>query len=306
MWAALSVVYVVWGSTYLAIRVAIETLPPLLMAGARFLIAGGLLYAFAIRAGDRAGDRPTASQWRAATIVGGCLLLGGNGFVVLAEQHITSSIAALLVAMVPLWMAVFGFAFYRERLTPAAIAGLLIGFGGVGVLVNPSGASRVDPLGVVMLVGATTLWSIGSLYARRAPMPSRTGVATGMQMLAGGALLTVVGLARGELARVDLGAVSADSALAWGYLVVFGSLAAFSAYAWVLRVARTSIVATYAFVNPVVAVFLGWLILSEPITPRTLIAGAVIVVGVALIVTARAATPATAEPTATPADAEPR
>jgi drug/metabolite transporter (DMT)-like permease len=305
IWGALVVVYLVWGSTYLAIRVAVRTTPPLLMASVRFLIAGGALYLVAIRRGDRSGDRPTWSQWRAATIIGGSLLLGGNGLVVIAEQRVTSSVAALLVAMVPLWMAVIGFAVYRERLSWPAVGGLVVGFAGVGVLVRPQGAARVDPAGVLMLVGATLSWAAGSLYARRAPLPKRPLVATAMEMIAGGVLLGVVGLARGELSSFHPGRVTAESLLAVGYLIVFGSLAGFTAYAWLIRVARTSIVSTYAYVNPIVAVFLGWTILNEPIAGRTLIAGLIIVIGVALIVTARAAAPGGVEPAGSPPDMPP-
>lgn len=299
VWLALASVYVIWGSTYLAIRVAIRTLPPMLMASARFLVAGGVLYALTIRRGERALDRPNGRQWIAATIIGGTLLLGGNGGVVVAEQHISSGIAALLVATVPLWMAVIGWAVYKDRLTWPAIFGLGVGFLGLVILVGirfdgwrpafPSGAGRIEPLGVGLLMIATFSWAIGSLYSRRAPLPARPLVGTGMEMIAGGILLGIAGLARGELGAFEPSRVSWESALATAYLVVFGSLVAFSAYVWLLRVTRTSIVSTYAYVNPVVAVLLGWAMLGEPITVRTLIAGAVIVLGVALIVTARSA-----------------
>jgi drug/metabolite transporter (DMT)-like permease len=285
-WAALVSVYLIWGSTYLAIRVAVRTLPPMLMASVRFLVAGGLLYAFTIRRGDREGDRPSRAQWIAAGIIGASLLLGGNGLVVVAEQHIGSGIAALLVATVPLWLALFARIAYGERLSPAAVAGLLVGFGGLIVLVGARG--HVDPLGAALMIGATLSWAAGSLYARRAPLPSRPLVGTAMEMLAGGVLLGIVGLVRGELGDFQPGRVEATGVLALVYLIVFGALVAFSAYVWCLRVMRTSVVSTYAYVNPVVAVFLGSILLDEPITARTLFAGAVIVAGVALIVTAKA------------------
>lgn len=288
IWIALCAVYVIWGSTYLAIRVAIETLPPLLMASVRFLVAGGLLYAWAIRRGRAAADRPGRRQWGAAAVVGGALLLGGNGGVVLAEQRISSGLAALLVSTVLLWMALVGWIFFRERLPGVAVAGLVIGFAGTALLVGPSdGARGTDLVGSLLVVGAALSWAAGSLYARSASLPRRPMVATSMEMLCGGALLGITGLLRGELAQVDLGAVSARSALALGYLIVFGALAGFSAYRWLLGVTRTSLVSTYAYVNPVVAVFLGWLILNEPVTPRTIAGGAIVVIAVALIVTAR-------------------
>jgi drug/metabolite transporter (DMT)-like permease len=305
IWGALTVVYLVWGSTYLAIRVAIRTLPPLLMASIRFLIAGGALYAIAIRRGDRAGDRPGFKQWRAATIVGGTLLLGGNGMVAIAEQHVVSSVTALLIAMVPLWMAIIGFAVYRERLTWPAVAGLMIGFGGLVIMLRPSGQGHINGLGAALLVVATLSWASGSLYSRRAPLPTRPLVSTAMEMIAGGVLLGIVGLARGEASAFHPSHVSLESVLAVVYLIMFGSLAAFTAYAWLLRTARTSLVSTYAYVNPIVAVVLGWAILGEHVGARTLIAGAIIVVGVALIVSARAAEPTTADPIGSPADSPP-
>lgn len=291
IWAALGAVYVVWGSTYLAIRVAVETLPPLLMASVRFLIAGGALYLWAIRRGERTGDRPTPRQWRAAAVIGTALLLGGNGGVVLAEQRVPSGIAALLVATVPLWMVLLARIGLKERVSWQETLGLAIGFGGLALLVQPSNGGGFDLVGVGLLMFASLSWAAGSLYARKAPMPARSLVATAMQMLAGGVALGLAGLLRGEAAQVDVGRASMESLLGVGYLIVFGSLVGFSAYAWLLRVARTSLVSTYAYVNPIVAVLLGWAVLGEPVTVRTLVAGAIIVVAVALIVTARAARP---------------
>jgi drug/metabolite transporter (DMT)-like permease len=288
IWAALITVYVVWGSTYLAIAVAIETLPPLLMAAVRFLIAGALLYVWAIRRGDRRSDRPTRAQWGAAAIVGTLLLLGGNGLVVLAERTVPSGIAALLVATVPLWMVLIGRTVLRERVTWLEAAGVLIGFGGIVLLVQPAGGEPIVLSGAFLLVAASLSWAAGSMYARRAPLPSRPLVGTAMQMLAGGVALLLAGIARGELAQIHPSEFSLASLLGLAYLIVFGSWLGFSAYTWLLRVTRTSLAATYAYVNPVVAVLLGWMFLREPITVRTVIAGAVIVVAVALIVSARA------------------
>jgi drug/metabolite transporter (DMT)-like permease len=287
IWGALTLVYLAWGGTYLAIRVAIETLPPLLMASTRFLVAGALLYLWAVRRGDREGDRPTGRQWLAASIIGSALLLGGNGLVTLAEQHVASGIAALLVATVPLWMVMLARLVLHERVGLLEWAGVVIGFGGVALLAWPSGPQRVDALGAAMVVLASISWAAGSLYARRASMPRRPLVGVAMQMLAGGVGLGIVGLIRGEAAQIQPESFSLESLLGLGYLIVFGSWVAFSAYVWLLRVTRTSLVSTYAYVNPIVAVVLGWLILSEPVTIRTLVAGLVILVGVALIVSAR-------------------
>lgn len=284
--ANLATVYVVWGSTYLAIKVAIAGIPALLMAGARFLVAGVLLYAWAIRRGDRVGDRPTLRQWREAAVLGALMLVGGNGLVTVAEEHIDSGIAALLVGMVPLWMAVLDRALWGARLTRMAVVGLVIGFVGVAVLVDPTGATVHVPSALLVAVG-TVSWAYGSLRSRTADLPARPLVATAMEMLTAAALFLVLGAARGEIARLDLGAVTFDSAAAWGYLVVFGSVLAFSAYVWLLRNAPAPVVATYAYVNPVIAVLLGALLLHEAVTPRTLAAGATIVAAVALIVRSR-------------------
>jgi drug/metabolite transporter (DMT)-like permease len=289
VWGALGVVYVVWGSTYLAIRVAIETLPPMLMASFRFLAAGSILYAFAIRRGDREGDPPGLPQWRASAIVGTLLFLGGNGGVVWAEQHIPSGIAALIVATVPLWMALIAFVALRERLRGVAVAGLVVGFAGTALLIRPSGSGGTDLLGTLAVVGASLSWSIGSLYARRAPLPKRPLVSAGMQLLCGGAVMGVVGIVGGELGRVEPSQFSRSSVLALAYLVVFGTLLAFPCYAWLLQSAPTSLVSTYAYVNPVVAVLLGWAFANERVEPLTIVAGGIIVVAVAMIVSAKQA-----------------
>jgi drug/metabolite transporter (DMT)-like permease len=287
VWAALAVVYVVWGSTYLAIRVTIETLPPMLSASLRFLVAGSLLYTFAIRRGDRETDRPGWPQWRSAAIVGGLLFLGGNGGVVWAEQRIPSGIAALVVATVPLWMALIGFVALRERLPRIAVAGLVVGFAGTALLIRPTGEGGVDTVGALVVVGGSLCWAIGSLYSRRAPLPARPLVSASMQLLCGGAILGVVGVAGGEFGRIEPSAFSRSSVLALCYLIVFGTLAAFPCYTWLLRSAPTSVVSTYAYVNPVVAVALGWAFADEHVEPITIVAGAIIVTAVAMIVTAR-------------------
>ncbi len=305
VWTALATVYVVWGSTYLAIRYAIGAdtgergLPPLLMAALRFGFAGTLMYAWAVRrpAHDGRPDPVGWRQWRAATIVGGALLLGGNGLVTLAENRgLDSGIAAVLVATTPLWVALIARLRGDERLPPTGLAGLVLGFLGVAVLFSAGTSRAVDTVGAGMVLLAALAWGSGSYYSRHAPVPRRPLVMTGMQMLTGAVLLGIVGLARGEWSDLRLADVGSKAWVAFGYLVVFGSMVAFTAYAWLLQNARLSLVTTYAYVNPVVAVVLGTAFLSEPLTVRTLVAAGVIVLGVALIVTARQrALPRTAE-----------
>jgi drug/metabolite transporter (DMT)-like permease len=279
---ALATVYLVWGSTYLAIRVTDRTMPPLLMSSARFLIAGAALYAFA----SRGRARPTLQQWGAAAIVGAALLLVGNGGVAWAETRLESGLAALIVAIIPLWVALLDRAFFGRRLSPAAIVGLTIGFAGVALLVRPGGGA--DVVAAVALVFSTSAWAAGSLYARGAPLPNSPLLAAAMQMLTASLFLGVAGLAAGETKGIHADSFSPKPVIAFVYLVLVGSLIAFSAYAWLLKNVRISVVSTYAFVNPVVAVALGALFLNEAIGWTTVLAGAAIVVAVVLIVTARA------------------
>jgi len=299
IWSALATVYVIWGSTYLAIREAVLTLPPLLMASVRFVVAGALLFAWAIRRGDHEGDRPGWPEWRSAFIVGSLLLLVGNGGVVLAERSVPTGIAALVIATIPLWMAVIDRVFFGQRLAPQAIVGLVLGFGGLAVLVGGTGSGKLDLVGMVILLTAALGWAIGSMYSRSARLPNRPLVATAMEMLAGGVALAVAGALHGEFGRIHPERFSTASLLGLAYLIVFGSWVAFSAYIWLLRSAPISLVSTYAYVNPVVAVFLGWAFLSERITSRTVVAGAVILAAVALILSARKIPPGD------PADAAP-
>ena len=278
-WAFLATLYVVWGSTYLGIMLAIRTMPPFLMSSARFLVAGAFLVALS-------PGRPSLRQWIAAGIAGGALLTVGNGGITWAEQRVDSGVAALLVATMPLWLALFDRLVFGRRLSPAAIAGLLVGLGGVALLVSPGG-DGTDVVGALACVSSAAAWAAGSLYSRNAPLPSQPALASGMNMLAGGALLAVAGLATGEAGHVHLSQVSTESLLAFGYLVAIGSVVAFSAFHWLLKNAPTSIVTTYAYVNPVVAVLLGAAFLGEPLTLRTLLAGLAIVASVVLIVGAR-------------------
>jgi drug/metabolite transporter (DMT)-like permease len=287
IWAALLALYVVWGSTYLAIRVAVDTLPPFLMAGVRHLVAGIVLYAFAIRRGDRVGDRPTRAGWRAAVVVGGALLLGGNGGVVWAEQYVSSGLAALFVSTLPIWMALLDRVFYGQPIVPRVLAGLVLGFGGVALLVGRVETGGAEPWSALVLLGASLAWASGSLYARTAPLPRRPMVGTAMQMLAGSVWLLAASLVAGEPARVQADMFTPQAVFAVVYLTFVGSLIGFTAYIWLLGVAPVSLVSTYAYVNPVVAVLLGWVVLDEPITSRLVVAGAAIVLAVALIASVR-------------------
>ncbi len=286
--AAFAAVYLVWGSTYLAIRFAVETLPVLLYAGVRFVVAGAILYAV-VRA--RGGPRPSRADWRDAAIVGGLLLLVGNGGVSIAEQTVPSGIAAVLVATVPLWMVLLHWWPGGVRPTWPLAAAIAVGLIGVALLVGPAdlaGGGRVDPFGAVVLVLASLGWAAGSLYSRRATVPSGALLATGMQQLAGGVLLLAGGALAGELGSLHPESFSMRSLLSLAYLIAFGSLLGFTAYIWLLGHVAPALVSTYAYVNPVVAVFLGAALAAEPITPRTLIASAIIVGAVAIITTEQA------------------
>nr|WP_280697719.1 EamA family transporter [Kitasatospora sp. GP82] len=282
-WAALGIVYIVWGSTYLAIRIAVETMPPFFSAAARFIGAGLLLATLlALRQGPSA-LRVTKRRLGSAVLVGVLLLLGGNGLVVLAEQSVPSGLAALLVAAVPLWVVLLRRASGRHT-SGATIAGVLVGLVGLGVLTAPGLSGEVGLGGLLTVIGATLSWSTGSFLAGRLPMPRNAFAASAYEMLAGGLCCLLVSAAKGELHSLDLAAVSTHSWLALGYLILFGSVVAFSAYAWLLQSAPLPLVATYAYVNPVVAVFLGWLVLAEPLSWPIVLGGAIVVGGVFLVV----------------------
>ena len=286
--AAFAAVYLIWGSTYLAILFAIETIPPFFMAAMRFLTAGVLLYVWQR---SRGGPKPEPVHWRTAFILGGLLLVGGNGSVVWAEQFVPSGLAALLVATEPLWIVMLVWLLGKEKLTGRIVVGLLMGFAGVAVLVGPgrlAGGDRVDPVGALVLMFAALSWATGSLYSREAPQPSSQQLASAITMLAGGLLFLVVSAITGEFARVDIAAISLKSALATLYLAIFGSLVAFSAYLWLMKATTPARASTYAYVNPVVAVILGWLLAAEPLTPRVMIAATIVVSSVALIVSKQA------------------
>jgi drug/metabolite transporter (DMT)-like permease len=282
---AFAIIYVIWGSTYLAIRFAIETLPPFLMAGARFLIAGAVLYAWS-RWIARA-EAPTRAHWRSAGIVGLALLLGGNGLVVWSQFRIPSGVAALLVGAVPCCMVIIDWLRPGgSRPSAQVVLGLVLGIAGLFFLIGPDslmGGGRIDLLGTAVIMIGCFSWAAGSIYSRHGTLPRSPFLSTAMQMLVGGAGLLVVGMLHGELAGIDASGFSARSIGGWAYLIVFGSIVAFTAYVWLLRVSTPARVSTYAYVNPIVAVLLGWALADEALTVRMLIAAAVIVSGVALI-----------------------
>ena len=282
VWLALGIVYVVWGSTYLAIAIAVQTLPPLFYSGVRFAIAGLILAGWlALRGVDL---RISRRELGGAAAVGMLMLAGGNGLVSLAERTVPSGVAALIVASIPLWIVVYRM-IAGERVGRDLLAGVLLGLVGVAVLVVPGGLNgTVDPVGALMLFGATLSWALGTFLSPRLETPRNALVSTAYQMLAGGVVLLVAAVGNGEVAQLDPATFSARSLIAFAYLVVFGSLVAYTAYTWLLQNASVSLVSTYAFVNPVVAVVLGALILSEPITPTIVVGAAVIVVAVAFIV----------------------
>lgn len=275
---ALLLIYVIWGSTYLAVRYALETLPVFGMAGVRFCIAGAVLIGWAK---FRGAPWPTAKNLAATSVIGGAMFLGGNGMVVYAEQTLTSSMTALLIAAVPMWMVLFEALVERRRPPTRRIVGLLIGVGGVALLVDPRGG--LDPRGVLAMAVSTVTWAGGSIYARRAPLPTSGPMAAGLEMFCGGSLLLVVAGLTGE----TFGHPSGRSLVAMAYLLVFGSIVAFSAYSWLLRETSSALASTYAFVNPGVAVLVGWAFAGEPVSARMLGAGGIVVIAVIAITTAR-------------------
>lgn len=279
---AFASLYIIWGSTYLAMRIAIETIPPFLMAGTRFLLAGLILVALAKANGSPA---PTRTQWRSALIIGTLLLLFGNGGVVWSEQFVASSIAALIVGAEPLWVVILDWARPGgTRPSPSVAVGLVLGFVGVALLIAPGGDNGgVDPLSAAVLMVAIIAWAVGSIYSRNANTPASPLMATGANMLAGSIGLLGAAWLTGEFGRLDVGAVSARSAVAWGYLIVFGAVCGFTAYIWLLKNTSIAAASTYAYVNPIVAVVLGWALGGETITARTMLAAAIIVAGVVMI-----------------------
>ncbi|NDJ77998.1 MAG: drug/metabolite exporter YedA [Chloroflexi bacterium] len=287
---AMGSVFFIWGSTYLGIRYAIESMPPFLMAGGRFLIAGLALIAWQRALG---APWPTRIHWRSATIIGALMLLGGNGGVTWAESmDVPSSLAALMIASVSIWVVILNWLFFRGTRPSGRLAiGLGAGLFGVALLAGPAdlltGQEPVNPVGTTILLFAALSWAFGSLYSRQAELPANPLLGTGIEMLMGGVVLFVVGSAAGEWGQLDLGAVTARSWLAFAYLTVFGSLVAFTAYIWLLRNVPPARAASYAYVSPVVAMFLGWALANETITTRMLVAAAIIISSVVVITTYR-------------------
>jgi drug/metabolite transporter (DMT)-like permease len=285
LWIALLALYIIWGSTYLGIRFAVETIPPFMHGAVRFLISGLILFTWRRASGDPA---PTLRQWRSALVVGLLLLLGGNGILAWAEQRIPSGIAALLIGATPMFLVLV------ESLRPGGIKatwpqilGLIVGFGGISLLVSPAelvgSGHSFDLIGVAACLMASFLWSLGSIYSRSADVPESTLMFTGMEMLMGSLGLFVMSAAMGEFGQLNIAGISTRSLLGLLYLITFGSLGGFVAYGWLLRNAPISLVATYAYVNPIVAVFLGNLLAKEPLSGRILVAAAIIISAVALI-----------------------
>ncbi|GII53794.1 drug/metabolite exporter YedA [Planotetraspora thailandica] len=280
IWLALAAVYIVWGSTYLAIKIATESIPPLLSGGIRFVVASAVLGTAVLVRKGRQPYRISRRELGGAALVGLLLLTLGNGMVALAEQYISSGLAALLVASVPLWLILLRAAF-RDRPHVLTMAGVLVGFAGVAGL-SLGGGTSAKAVGIVVILLGSVAWSVGSFLSPRIPMPKDPFVASTVEMIAGGLGLLLLGGASGERLHID--EITGSSLLALAYLVAFGSLLAFTSYVWLLGNAPISLVSTYAYVNPVVAVGLGVLVLDEQVTRGMLVAGVLIVAGVALVV----------------------
>lgn len=287
IWAALFAIYVIWGSTYLAIRFAVETIPPFLTAASRFLLAGGVLLIFRLKSGD---PLPSLREWRGSAVLAAFLLVGGNGAVTWAEKSVPSGLTALMVSSSPLWMLLL------EALLPGghrpnrrAVTGVILGFGGILLLFWPGQGSllNINPAGALALVIAAISWSFGSVFSRQLELPSSPLMGTAAEMLSGGVILLLIGGLTGDFQRLHLSTVSLNSLLGLLYLTVFGSLLGFTAYTWLLRVAPTSLVSTYAYVNPVIALLLGVVIGNESLSPRSLLAAAIILGSVVLITASR-------------------
>jgi drug/metabolite transporter (DMT)-like permease len=280
VWLALATVYLVWGSTFVALAIAIRDLPPFLAMSVRHLVAGGVLLAFALPRGDRAGDRIGRRQIGAAFIFGGLLFVTGHGALAWSQQTVPAGVAALLVGTIPIWMALFDRVAFGKRLPGLAYAGIAVGFAGLAFLFDPFGEGSVDRRGALVIVVSAMCWAVGSLYSRGAPLPRRPLVSAGLASLCGGILLTLYSAVSGEVGEARW---TTDAILALAYLIVVGSFIGFTTYVWLLRAAPISLVSTYAYVNPIVAVALGALILGEDVTVQMAVAGAAVLVSVAVI-----------------------
>jgi drug/metabolite transporter (DMT)-like permease len=280
---AFAALYTIWGSTYLAIKFAVETIPPYLMSTARFVVSGVILYGISRWQGN---PRPSRREWRDGAIVGMLLLAGGNGAVGWAEQRVPSGITALLVASVPMWAVLIDWARPRGKRPSLVVAlGLAVGLAGVGILAAPefAGAVHGAALGATVLIIGSISWAAGSIYSRQGARPASALMSTALQMIGGSVFLFAIAAALGELSRFDAGAITLKSFLGWAYLVTFGALIGFTAYAYVLRETTPAKATTYAYVNPIVAVLLGWAFAGEPVTVRTIVAAGIILAGVAMI-----------------------
>jgi drug/metabolite transporter (DMT)-like permease len=288
MIVAFAAVYLIWGSTYLAIRYTIETIPPFLMGGLRFLLSGSIMYVWGKMTST---EQPTLEHWRSAGIVGILLFVGGNGALVWAEQYVPSGLAALLLASIPLMMVLLNTFWYgRQRITSRLAGGLMLGFVGMVLLITPGkllGNGHVDIIGAVVLLSGALSWSIGALYGRSVQLPKSLVLASGMEMLIAGVVLSIISLAIGEASAVSVTEISLKSLLSVFYLVVFGSIVGFTAFAWLLKNTSPARSSTYAYVNPIVAIIIGWAIGGEELTVRTMLAAAIIIGAVVMIITQR-------------------
>lgn len=282
---AFACVYIIWGSTYLGIRIAIEAMPPFFMAGSRFIISSLILYILASIKGE---NKIKAAHWKDSYIIGGCMLLGGNGGVVWAEQFVPSGLAALLVATVPIWMVMFDWLNpHGKRPTRRIISGIVLGFTGVAIMISPAeivGTKGINLFGALALLISTLSWAYGSIYSRRANLPKSKILTVSMEMFAGGTLLLLISVLAGEFKNLNFNDFTMRAVSAWVYLITFGSVIGFTAYIWLLDAAGPSRTSTYAYVNPVIAVFLGWIVLGEPLNIRILSAMLVIVLAVFFII----------------------
>ena len=280
VWLALATLYLVWGSTFIALAIAVRDLPPFLAMAVRHLVAGALLLAIALPRGDRSGDRIGRRQVGAAFVFGGLLFVTGHGALAWAQQTVPAGVAALLVGTIPIWMSLFDRVAFGRRLQRSTYVGIAVGFAGLAFLFDPFGEGSVDRLGALVIVLSAMCWAAGSMYSRGAPLPKRPMVSAGLASICGGVLLAGYTAFSGEIGEAEW---TRDATLALGYLVVMGSLVGFSTYVWLLRSAPISLVSTYAYVNPIVAVVLAWALLGEAITLQMVIAGAAVVVSVATI-----------------------
>jgi drug/metabolite transporter (DMT)-like permease len=285
--AGLATIYVVWGTTYLGIRVAVETIPPFFLSGVRYLLAGSLLFGWVAVSGGLKSGWPTRRQWLSAVLTGTGLVAFGNGLISWGEQYLPSGTAALFIATVPLWMTAMARVFQKEAIRPVAAVGLGIGLVGLVVLVGPAALRGGNVIPMLACLLAALGWASATVYSRSAPFPNSPFQVAGMQMFAGGAVVLVFSAVSGDAARFNLAAVSFRSELAFFYLLFVGAILGFGVYMWLVKVAPLPLLGTYAYVNPVVAVILGHFLLGERVTLETMIGGGVIILGVALIVAAQ-------------------